>query len=471
MLFNSEAYLVFLPLVVGLNWLLPPAVRPLFLLAASYVFYAWWSPPFLLLVTGLTAANYLIGRYQGQQSERRKNMFVLALILNVGALAGFKYVGLLDESARSLASILGLPDLPVVHALLPLGLSFFAFEFIHYQFDVWKGGDPILNPVRFALFPAFFPTQIAGPIKRYQDFDAQVRRQPHWDAVLALEGLELIAVGLFKKVVLGDMFMRQAADPVFGALGTAGSVDVWIGILAFYGQLYFDFSGYTDIGRGSAQLLGYRVPRNFDAPYLATTFQEFWRRWHMSLSSWIRDYIYIPLGGSRLGEKRTRLNVMIAMTLAGLWHGAAWHFMFFGITGGAGILIDRGLQRNVWSRERTAPIVKLFAGWMLTQLMWLLMLAFFRASTSEEALLVWWKMLPLDLHRHIVTSFQLLDVPLILVALLVMQLAMRHLRPREWLAARRSALVLRPAYISALMLLFLFFSTFGTSTRFIYFQF
>jgi alginate O-acetyltransferase complex protein AlgI len=471
MLFNSEIYLIFLPVVVGINWALPARIRPAFLLLASYVFYAWWSAPFLLLVVGLTAVNYGIGWLQGRRPERDKRLLILAVVVNLGALAAFKYVGLLDETARSLAWVLGLPDVPVIHALLPLGLSFFAFEFIHYQFDVWKGGEPIVNPVRFALFPAFFPTQIAGPIKRYQDFDAQVRRRPRWDSVMALEGVELIALGLFKKVVLGDMFMRQAADPVFASLGSTTSIDVWIGMLAFYGQLYFDFSGYTDIGRGSAQLLGYRVPRNFDAPYLASSFQDFWRRWHMSLSSWIRDYIYFPLGGSRLGLARTRLNTLIAMALAGLWHGAAWHFVAFGLVGGAGILADRFLQRVLWSRRGLPPAVSLLGGWAFTQGVWLLMLAFFRAPTSIAAIWVWWKMVPLDLHRNVVTAFQLIDVPLILAALLLIQIGVRRFSPRELIADMRISLVLRPAYVTSLMSLFLFFFTFGATTRFIYFQF
>ena len=471
MLFNSPSYLLFLPVVIGVNWLLPARVRPVFLVAASYFFYASWNPPFLLLIFGLTLANYFLGLYQGRQEPKRKSLVVVALVINIGALAVFKYVGLLDDTARRAAELLGLPVLPVLQAALPLGLSFFAFEFIHYQVDLYRGGAPIVDPIRFALFPAFFPTQIAGPIKRYQDFDAQVEKRPAFDSILALEGVELIAVGLFKKVVLGDFLMRPAVDAVYAAPHLATSADAWIGLLAFYGQLYFDFSGYTDIGRGSAQLLGYKVPMNFSAPYLATTFQDFWRRWHMSLSSWIRDYIYIPLGGSRKGEGRSRVNVMISMALAGLWHGAAWHFMIFGIVCGAGVLFDRVLKVDLWPRRTIPFAVRVAGGWVVTQGLWLAALDFFRANSVGDVLVLWSRMLRPSLHHSLISSVQFLDVPLVIAGLLLAQLALRRLKPRELLAPSRLSVVLRPAYITTLMSLFLFFSAFAPARRFIYFQF
>jgi alginate O-acetyltransferase complex protein AlgI len=265
--------------------------------------------------------------------------------------------------------------------------------------------------------------------------------------------------------------MRPAVDLVYGAPHLATSLDAWVGLLAFYGQLYFDFSGYTDIGRGSAQLLGYRVPSNFNAPYLATTFQDFWRRWHMSLSSWIRDYVYIPLGGSRLGERRSRINVMIAMALAGLWHGAAWHFMFFGIVCGLGVLVDRVLKQRLWPNWTAPTAIKIAAGWVLTQAMWLVALDFFRASSFSDVFVLWSKMLRFSLHHYLTTPVQILDVPVLLAALLLTQLAVRNLKPRELIAPKRMALVLRPAYVTLLMSMFFFFSALAPVTRFIYFQF
>src|SRR5713101_9037555 len=247
MLFNSEPYLFFLPIALLVNWILPAKIRPLWLLGASYFFYGFWSRPFLLLIIGLTLANYVIGLLQVEQTAHRRAILILALVVNLGALGVFKYLGLLDETARGLAAFIGLRNsLPVVKIILPLGLSFFAFEFIHYQIDLYRGDRPIRNLINFALFPAFFPTQIAGPIKRYQDFNRQVESRPRFDPAMALEGVELIVRGLFKKVVLADT-MAPIVGMVFANPGGATGLDAWTALVAFYLQLFLDFSGYTDI--------------------------------------------------------------------------------------------------------------------------------------------------------------------------------------------------------------------------------
>src|SRR2546423_8830001 len=385
MLFNSEPYLFFLPIVVVCPWLTPARFRPAVLVLASYYFYSFWSVPFLLLIGGLTAANFLIWLRQSSTEASSRTLLVAALTVNLGALAVFKYLGLLDQSADSLARLLGLGwGVNAVHIILPLGLSFFTFEFIHYQVDLFRGGAAIRNPVNFALFPAFFPTQSAGPIKRYQDFNAQVEDRPQFDPVLFFGGLELIVRGLFKKVVLADT-MAPIVAMVFGNAAAATGLDAWTALVAFYLQLFLDFSGYTDIGRGSAQLLGYRIPINFNAPYLATSIRDFWRRWHISLSSWLRDYLYIPLGGSRRRPGRVGLNLMITMALGGLWHGAAWHFLLWGTGSGAALNVERW-WRDRWAGHKPFPaLLGTIGGWLATQPTWLGLLPLFPSPTPGAA--------------------------------------------------------------------------------------
>jgi len=472
MIFSSEAYLFFLPIAVAVNWLLPARFRPTWLVAASYWFYAAWNPPFLFLISGLTLANYFIGMWQARLPRRSGKLLLLSLIIDVGALAVFKYLGFLDETARQLAGLMHIPGaLPAVQIFLPLGLSFFTFEFIHYQVDVYKGDPPIRNPIHFALFPAFFPTQIAGPIKRYQDFNGQVAARPRWDPVLALEGVELIALGLFKKVVLAET-LTSTASAVFANPGEATSLDAIAGMVAFYLQVYFDFSGYTDIGRGSAQLLGYRVPINFLQPYLATSMREFWRRWHMSLSFWLRDYIYKPLGGSRVGKWRERFNLVFTLTLGGLWHGAAWHFIAMGLSFGASVIIERIWSGRHFLRPSLPPRVATMLSWAATQFAFGVSITFFRSPSILVALLLMFKAVFGGSGHRLVPWFQMGEIVVIFAGLIAAQLLLRRWNPRDLLAGRAAGIVLRPAYALALGLIFTYFFA-GTSAtpKFIYFQF
>jgi alginate O-acetyltransferase complex protein AlgI len=475
MLFNSEQYLLFLPIAVALTWVTPPRLRPLTLLALSYYFYAAWNASFLVLIIGLSAANFVLGLVQGRRAVRSRLVLAAAVVLDLGALAVFKYLGLLDQTATTLAHILGVPaSLGAVRLLLPLGLSFFTFEFIHYQVDVYRGSAPITNPVRFFLFPAFFPTQIAGPIKRYQDFDKQVRSHPRFSAALCLEGCELIARGLFKKVVLADGFLVPFVTAVFAKPEAATPFDVWGMLIAFALQIYFDFSGYTDIGRGSAQLLGYTVPENFDAPYLATSIREFWRRWHMSLSNWLRDYLYIPLGGSRKGARRTQLNLIITMALGGLWHGAAWHFMLWGLGQGAALAVNRSWEtarRPLPSLCVPAAIGTLLA-WFATQLVVLFLWGMFRTPDVHTLLVLWSRMAHPTLARNLISGQQLLVIAVLAASLLAVQLVTRRWNPREAIGSHLSSIVLRPAYAFTLLTLAFVAGASGHGAqRFIYFQF
>jgi alginate O-acetyltransferase complex protein AlgI len=335
MLFNSIYYAFFLPLVVILFWVVPRRIRYPLLLVASYLFYMNWIPAYIGLILALTVVNYGFGFLIARQRSRA--WLALAVAVDLGMLGYFKYANFFIDTARDV----GL-DFATAQILLPLGISFFTFEFIHYVVDVWRGSPPVRNFVQFALFAAFFPTQIAGPIKRYQAFVHQLQEYPAFNLALAYDGLFLILRGLFKKVILADSLAR-IANLGFDNPTSLSSAETWIAVYAFAFQIFFDFSGYTDIGRGSAQLFGFTVPENFAAPYLARNLADFWRRWHMSLSSWLRDYLFIPLGGSRGSRLENYRNLFLTMALGGLWHGAAWHFVLWGSFQGVGLVVLRWL--------------------------------------------------------------------------------------------------------------------------------
>ena len=472
MLFNSEQYLFFLPVVVAANWVLPARWRPGFLLLASYFFYASWNPPYLLLIIGLTAANYVMGIVQGRRSPRSRSALVVALVVNLGTLAVFKYLGFFEANVARTAHAFGFsPTWPIAQLLLPLGLSFFAFEFIHYQVDLFRGTKPILSVIRFALFPAFFPTQIAGPIKRYEDFDAQVAGRPRFNPEMFLEGIELIALGLFKKVALADTLLPIAgaafADPTH-----LRWIDAWAGLIAFSFQIYLDFSGYTDIGRGSAQLLGYRVPVNFRAPYLATSFQDFWRRWHMSLSSWLRDYLYVSLGGNRKGSVRTYFNLAMTMALGGLWHGAAWHFVIWGAGHGSALAGERLTRSLAAGRQLLGGVPGVLVAWAFTQFVVLLLWAFFRAPDAGAAVTLIRHLISRS-GPHMLTSTQYIEVFLIASGVIGAQLLLRTWDPRQLLSHSGWSVAARPAYVFCVGLAAAVIpvALATASHRFIYFQF
>ncbi len=397
MLFNSFTYLVFLPCVVALYWLSPERLRKPLLLIASYIFYMNWNAGYGLLILSLTIANYFFGLAIDRATVKKRLLLVLSLIFNVGCLSYFKYTNLLiDTFAHFLqwfgtlsgSSLYQTWHPTALDIILPLGISFFTFEFIHYTVDVYRGSKPVKNFFDFALFGAFFPSQISGPIKRFQDFVQQLNDKIVFSGSTFSEGAFLIFQGLFKKIALGDN-LAILANYGFSNIANLPTIDAWIAALAFTFQIYFDFSGYTDIGRGSALVLGYRVPENFNLPYLAANVTEFWRRWHMSLSFWLRDYLYIAMGGSRGSKWNGRRNLVLTMLLGGLWHGASWHYVIFGGIHGVALVVHKMWHDFVSSIPFLARI-RPHAAWHWagvggTFLFWTLALLMFRATTAGEA--------------------------------------------------------------------------------------
>jgi alginate O-acetyltransferase complex protein AlgI len=354
MLFTSLDYILFLPIVFLTYWLTSGTVRKVVLLAASYLFYMSWMPVYGFLIFGLTAVNFILGLLI-EKNRQSKLLFSLALVIDLGTLAYYKYAAFLLSNVlcalHQIAQFVPLvhvpQETPALNIILPLGISFFTFEFIHYLVDVRKGDRALKSPLDFGLFAAFFPSQLAGPIKRYQQFQKQLcaeKKPNHQDII---QGLGLIVQGLFKKSALADNLARITSSGV-GDVHNLATGDAWILMFAFLLQIYFDFSGYTDMGIGSARLLGFHLPINFNLPLVASkNFIEFWRRWHISLSTWMRDYIFIPLGGSRVDTWKTYRNVLITFSLSGLWHGAAWQFVVWGTVHGILVVASYEQQRLI----------------------------------------------------------------------------------------------------------------------------
>lgn len=341
MLFHTSVFWFFFFAVVVAFYTLPRRARTPLLLVASYVFYMAWDWRFAGLILMSTAIDYGVGRAMNDRTPRgRRGLLVLSLVVNLGILGFYKYF---DFFVESFAGLFGLdPASATLGLVLPVGVSFYTFQSMSYTIDVYRGRlQPVRSAVDFALFVAFFPQLVAGPIVRAATFFPQLRAWSAPDGLRLREAIQLILFGLVKKMVLADRF-AMIADPHFADPGT-DPVAAWVGVFAFAMQIFFDFSGYTDIARGCALVLGFDFPVNFRRPYLATSITDFWHRWHISLSNWLRDYLYVPLGGNRHGTWKTYRNLMLTMLLGGLWHGAAWTFVVWGAWHGALLAIERAL--------------------------------------------------------------------------------------------------------------------------------
>ncbi len=348
MLFCTQQFLVFFAIVFSIYWSLPwPRARVWVLLVASLYFYASWNRWLAALVCATTVLDYLIARglEAAEQPGRRRLLLGLSLSVNIGVLAYFKYANFFLRSVEDALRAAGsTSSLPVLKVILPVGISFYTFEAISYTVDVYRRRIRAeRNLSHFMLFILFFPHLVAGPIVRARDFLPQVRRRKHFDWVRLHLGMQFIALGLLKKLAIADR-MAFYTDPVFADAGAFRTGALWMAVLAYALQVYCDFSGYTDMALGVAHTFGYRLAQNFDRPYLSANIAEFWRRWHISLSSWLRDYLFFPLGGSRGGSWRTCRNLILVMTLGGLWHGASWPFVVFGFIHGCWLSLHRGFR-------------------------------------------------------------------------------------------------------------------------------
>jgi alginate O-acetyltransferase complex protein AlgI len=351
MLFPTPTFALFFLAVLPLSWLLMPQVhrwRP-FMIVASYVFYAGWDWRFLFLLAGATLWNQVLAVriWHTESPGRRKALLVLALAGNLGVLGYFKYYDFFVESLDGVFSLVGLDaPLEVRTIVLPVGISFYTFMAISYVVDAYRRDFKPTSLEKFAVYLSFFPHLVAGPIVRPGELIPQLDTPRNPRRVDTSRAFYLIATGLFKKVVIANYLASSIVDEVFAAPGQHSSLEILIAVYAYAVQIYADFSGYTDMAIGIALLLGFSFPRNFDSPYAATSVQDFWRRWHMTLSRWLRDYVYIPLGGNRRGSILTYRNLMLTMLLGGLWHGAAWTFVVWGGLHGGALALDRWRTRR-----------------------------------------------------------------------------------------------------------------------------
>jgi D-alanyl-lipoteichoic acid acyltransferase DltB (MBOAT superfamily) len=468
MIFHSLEYLIFFVAVFALYWCLPRTPQNVLLLGASYLFYGWIHPWFLIPLLLVTAVDYFCAIGIERSPRWRKAIVVVSLVSSLGMLVWFKYAGFFVENVRALLGALGLPTFAgMLEIVLPVGISFYTFQSIGYIVDVYRGhARACRNLLDYALYVCFFPQLVAGPIERASRLIGQIAKPRAFDAERAQGAVVLIAWGVFKKLVVADN-AAVTCNKVF-ALREPDFALLWAGVFAFAVQIFADFSAYTDIARGSARLLGFELMENFRNPYFAHSPAEFWRRWHISLSTWLRDYVYIPLGGSRGGARRTAINLVLTFFISGLWHGAQWNFILWGLYWGMLVVVFRfldGAKGAPVPRFRALRIAFTFA---LTCIGWLL----FRESDLRFLT----KYLTLSPLAVTVDQWQI-ALYLVLLTLVYSAPIWLHAAWTEWAPSRlqpgeRPALRLASRVAgAALLLLGILVMRSTTSSDFIYFQF
>jgi len=381
MLFTQLEFPIFFLVVLVAAWLCRDRIsRNSLLLVASYYFYAYWDYRFCGLLLLSTVVDYVVAQRMASSSSvtARRGLLLTSLIVNLGVLGFFKYFNFFIDSARPILESMGLSG-QTLEIILPVGISFYTFQTLSYTIDVYRGVlKPIDRPLDFALYVAFFPQLVAGPIVRARELLPQLSTVPQWSSRRCYGGAQQMLRGAVKKVLLADR-LGEAVDVVFAGPDLYSGVTIWLAVFAYAGQIYYDFSGYSDIAIGAAKMLGYRFPINFRHPYLARSAAEFWHRWHMTLSRWLRDYLYISLGGNRISPLATYRNLMITMTLGGLWHGAAWTFVLWGMWHGLALSVQRFIANQT---HRRPPAV---VGWILTTAVVLFGWVLFRSENLSMA--------------------------------------------------------------------------------------
>jgi alginate O-acetyltransferase complex protein AlgI len=471
MLFCTWQFLGFFVAVCAVYWLLPwHRARVWFLVAASFWFYASWSRNLAVLVGGFACLDYLVGlAIESSTGRRRRAFLLLGLALNLGLLGYFKYADFFLRSLEQALHAAGAhASLPVLRLILPVGLSFYTFEAINYLVDVYRGRMRAeRNLGNFLLFILFFPHLVAGPIVRPRDFLPQTRRRKRWSWLRLHLGLRLFLLGLVKKLAIADR-MALFADPVFADPASYSSAALWLATVAYALQVYGDFSGYSDMAIGSAHMLGWKLAPNFDLPYLSANIGEFWRRWHISLSTWLRDHVFIPLGGSRGGSWRTARNLLVTMTLGGLWHGASWTYVAWGMLHGLLLIGQRSFAAFCDGRPRLRSALLCRPGTALrigvTFAFFCLTLVVFRCATLTTGALMLGRMLVPSAGRETLNTGLWLTVATVVLGHAV------AVRPDWW---RRLEALPAPVrglgYASALTLALVLAP--GAGKAFIYFQF
>src|SRR5213596_690489 len=473
MLFNSLTFVVFFVVVVALYWSMESwTLRKNFLVVASYIFYGAWNPPFAALLFSTTAMDFWLGRQMAKAKggHSRRGWLVGSVCMNLSMLGFFKYGNFLLQNFQWLLARLGIVyQPPHLDILLPVGISFYTFHSLSYTLDIYRA---VLRPTKslrdFILAVSFFPQLVAGPIVRAGDFLPQLLHPPRLKNGQFLWGLALMTLVLFQKIVLADTMLSGAADRVFTYAGPLVALDSWAGVLAFAGQIFFDFAGYSLCAIGAALTLGFHLKDNFRFPYAVIGFSDFWRRWHISLSTFLRDYLYIPLGGNQVRPFRAALNLVIVMFLGGLWHGAAWTFVVWGFLHGYYLVIERIcrllFEAKRWASALPVRVLVGFATYFAVCVAWV----FFRAPDFTIASRMLHGMFGGHAHGDaILTTREMLQIALVTAGMILVHWSLRDsnietavMRLPRWITTAAWAVM---AYAIIL--------TQGNSNAFIYFQF
>lgn len=473
MLFNTLIFVVFFAVVLAGYWGLRSwETRKNLLLVASYIFYGAWNPPFAILLFSTTALDFFLGARiaAAKRPAARKAWMIASVTSNLSMLGFFKYGNFMLENTRWLLAHAGIAyNPPHLGIILPIGISFYTFHSLSYTLDVYRGVCAPTRSLRdFTLAVSFFPQLVAGPIVRAADFLPQLASPPTLRPNQFSWGLLLMTLGMFEKIVLADTLLSGSADAVFGYAGSLQSLDAWTGVLAFSGQIFFDFAGYSTCAIGAALCLGFHLKDNFRFPYAALGFSDFWRRWHISLSTFLRDFLYIPLGGNRRGPARAAINLVIVMFIGGLWHGAAWTFVVWGLIHGVFLMIERIAKAltgdAAFSHTLTRRLLLGFGTYAVVCFAWV----FFRASTFTGAAHLIRSMVGGAAHGDaILKTRDILQVGIVIAVLLLAHWKMRDTDLETTVARMPRAVVvmLWTLMLSAIIL------TQGSGNAFIYFQF
>ncbi|MBN1646259.1 MBOAT family protein [Candidatus Woesearchaeota archaeon] len=481
MLFNSLHFLIFFPIVVAIYFTTPHKYRWILLLISSYYFYMSWKAEYIILIMISTVIDYIAGRkiHKSRSKKRKKYFLTLSILTNIGLLFAFKYFNFFSESLRQLLAQFSIPLNPItLKVLLPVGISFYTFQTLSYTIDVYRGKiKPEKHLGIFAVYVSFFPQLVAGPIERAKNLLPQFFEKHYFEYKSVTDGLKLMLWGFFKKVVIADR-LSVIINNVYNNPVDFTGFSLIIATIFFAFQIYCDFSGYSDIAIGSAQIMGFKLMDNFRRPYFSRSISEFWKRWHISLSTWFRDYLYIPLGGNRVSIPRWYLNLFLVFLISGLWHGANWTFVIWGALHGiyliTGILThnitSKLVQKTYLSRlPKVHNIMRIGLTFVLVNIGWI----FFRANSLSDA----WYILT---HLFSGLSFSFKGVELgvgwdsiiiAIAAILFMEtvhIMQEHFRMREFMS-NKPIWIRWPIYIILLWLI-LFFGMFN-ETQFIYFQF
>lgn len=478
MLFNSIEFAIFLPIIFALYWALRKEqlhYQNFLLIAASYVFYGWWDARFLALIAFSSLLDFFIGVRLSKQKiqSKRKILLLVSILVNIGFLGVFKYYNFFVESFAEAFSLFGQSfDPHRLNIILPVGISFYTFQTLSYSIDVYRNKiEPTRNILAFFAFVSFFPQLVAGPIERATNLLPQFYTKRHFNTGLAVDGLRQILWGLFKKIVIADNAAVFVND-VFGNYQDQSGSTLLLGAIFFAFQIYGDFSGYSDIAIGTARLFGFNLKKNFAFPYFSRDIAEFWRRWHISLSTWFRDYVYIPLGGSKGGNATRIRNVFVIFVVSGFWHGANWTFLFWGFLNACYFLPLLLLNRNRKNTDTVAegkllPTPVEFVQMAITFSLTLVAWVFFRSDTISDAFS----------YLSIIFSKSLFSMPqgipytfsLLLFLFILVEWFQRTKEHALHLAGRNTTKVLRWAIYYAIALTIILFG--GAQQEFIYFQF